>query len=302
MAQVLVAALYRFSTLDKCDVLRAALQSLCDRLDLRGTLLLASEGINGTVAGSESGVRCLIGFLREQPGFEALEPKFSVADNNPFHRMKVRIKSEIVSMGDKDVDPRERVGTYVDAKTWNDLLDDPEVIVLDTRNHYEVRVGTFERAHDPGIESFRDFPSWARANLDASKGQRIAMFCTGGIRCEKASALLLREGFDEVFHLEGGILRYLETTPESESRWKGECFVFDQRVALDHGLEPGTHTLCFGCQEPVSLEEARSSLHEHGVCCVRCHERTPQSLRERRRERGRQVALAHRRGKRHIGS
>lgn len=301
MPEIVVAALYHFAPVADPSALRNELQARCDALELHGTLLVAAEGINGTLAGTAASLDTIESHLRSLPGMHELSSKRSTCTEAPFLRMKVRLKREIVSIGDLEIDPRTRVGTYVDARSWDALLDDPEVLVLDTRNDYEVRVGTFEGAVDPGLNHFREFPEYVRNELAAHKQRPIAMFCTGGIRCEKASSLLLREGFTRVYHLEGGILRYLETTPPNQSKWHGECFVFDRRVAVNHRLEPGEHALCYGCLEPVSPADMQSPLHEDGVCCVRCHDRTPESLRERRRERARQVELAADRGERHIG-
>ncbi|MEL6184784.1 MAG: rhodanese-related sulfurtransferase [Myxococcota bacterium] len=298
---IVVAALYRFARLEDPEALRAALRSTGVQHGVVGTLLLASEGVNGTIAGSSAGIEALLHLLRAQPGFEALSPKLSYCSTPPFHRFKVRLKSEIVSMGEADIDPTREVGTYLDPRAWEAALDDPETLVVDTRNTYETRIGTFDGAVLPELGSFRDFPAWVKTHLDPARHRKVAMFCTGGIRCEKATALLLREGFEEVYHLEGGILRYLEETPPEQSRWQGECFVFDQRVAVDAQLRPGRHVLCFGCLEPVSPEDQRSPLYEEGVACPRCSERTTEDERVRRRERRRQMLLAEVRGARHLG-
>lgn len=295
-----IAALYAFAPLPEYAALEAPLEALCEARGIVGTLLLASEGINGTVAGPAAGIEALLQFLRKQPGFQDLQAKYSSAAAAPFGRMRVRLKKEIVTMGVPGIDPLERVGTYVPPEAWNDLVDDPEVVLVDTRNAYEVRIGTFMGAVDPGIDSFRDFPGWVSSNLDPKQHKKVAMFCTGGIRCEKATSLLLREGFEEVYHLEGGILRYLEQMPESETRWEGECFVFDRRVAVDHALEPGRHVLCFGCLEPLAPEELEHPDYEAGVCCHRCVARVDADTRERRRERMRQIAAARARGEEHL--
>jgi len=301
MGRFVIASLYKFVALSELELLRNALLSQCRDNNICGTLLLAPEGINGTVSGSREAIDAVLAWLREQPGLSDLDHKESFADTAPFHRLKVRIKDEIVTLRDHEVDPRARVGTYVDPQDWNALIADPDVIVIDTRNAYEVRVGSFKGAVDPGLENFCDFPAWAQANLDPQRQPKIAMYCTGGIRCEKASSLLLREGFPEVYHLKGGILRYLEKVDESSSAWDGECFVFDQRVALDHNLAPGHHTLCFGCREPVAPEDRQNPDFENNVCCPRCAGTTDEPTRERRRERARQIELAAARGERHIG-
>ena len=295
-----IAALYAFAPLAGYAELQAPLEALCEAHGIVGTLLLASEGINGTVAGPADGIEALLQFLRAQPGFQDLRAKYSSAAQAPFGRMRVRLKKEIVTMGVDGIDPLERVGTYVPPQAWNELVDDPDVVLVDTRNAYEVRIGTFVGAIDPAIESFRDFPRWVSEHLDPTKHKKVAMFCTGGIRCEKATSLLLREGFEEVYHLEGGILRYLEQIPEASTRWEGECFVFDRRVAVDHHLHPGRHVLCFGCLEPLAPEELEHPDYEAGVSCHRCVGRLDDDTRERRRERMRQIAAAKARGEEHL--
>lgn len=280
--------------------LQPALQELCESQQVVGTLLLAPEGVNGTIAGPASGVEAVLDRLRREPGLEALDAKYADASVPPFGRMRVRLKKEIVTMGVPGIDPLERVGTYVEPEDWNALVDDPEVLVIDTRNEYEVRIGTFVGAVDPATGSFRDFPAWVKANVDPARHKKVAMFCTGGIRCEKATSLLLREGVPEVYHLKGGILRYLERTDPAESRWNGECFVFDRRVAVDHTLEPGRHVLCFGCLEPLAPEELEHADYEEGVCCHRCVGSTTQAQRASRRERMRQVRAAKARGDEHL--
>lgn len=297
-----VAAFYQFAPLSNLVSLQESLSRLCDSEGLRGTILLAPEGINGAVAGPERGIEALLISLRSLPGFEQLASKLSTSNCAPFHRMKVRLKREIVTMGDAEIDPVTRVGDYVAPEDWNDIIRDPATLVIDARNDYEVRVGTFVGALNPNISSFRDFPAWVKEHLDPAVHSRVAMFCTGGIRCEKATSLLLREGFESVQHLQGGILNYLKKVPESASTWNGECFVFDQRVALNHDLEQGVHSLCFGCQEPLAPKDLEHPDYEPSVCCSRCASSTSPDLRENRRERARQVALAERRGERHVGS
>ncbi len=300
MTGSVIAALYAFAPLPAYESLQAPLQELCAQNQIVGTLLLAAEGVNGTVAGPAEGIENLLAHLRQQPGLEALEAKYATASQAPFGRMRVRLKQEIVSMGVPGIDPLEQVGTYVEPEDWNALVDDPEVLLVDTRNAYEVRIGTFVGAVDPGTESFRDFPAWVAENVDPSRHKKVAMFCTGGIRCEKATSLLLREGVAEVFHLKGGILRYLEKTAPEQSRWRGECFVFDRRVAVDHALRPGRHVLCFGCLEPLSPEETEHADYEAGVSCHRCAGRLDDQTRARRRERMRQIAAAKARGEQHL--
>ena len=303
---VTVAALYRFARFEDCAALREPLDRLCRDHGVRGTLLLAREGINGTIAGTPEGISAILAHIRALPGCADVDVKLSSAATMPFHRLKVRIKQEIVTMGQPDIDPRASVGTYVDAQDWNALISDPNTIVIDTRNDYEVAAGTFEHAIDPGTASFRDFPAWFRQERERlfgeGKSPKVAMFCTGGIRCEKSTAFLKQEGIDEVFHLKGGILKYLETVPEEVSLWRGECFVFDQRVTVGHGLVEGSHSLCFSCRRPVSPEGRLSALYEEGISCAACHgERTPEQ-RASARERHRQETLAVRRGVAHVGA
>jgi UPF0176 protein len=297
-----IAALYRFARFADPPGLVAPLQAACEAEDVRGTLLVAPEGINGTIAGPEAGLARAIAAIRAITGLAELDIKFSQAEQSPFLRMKVKLKREIVTIGDDAVDPLKAVGTYVEAKDWNALISDPDVVLIDVRNDYEHRIGTFEGAIDPGTASFRDFPAYVRAELGDAKGRRIAMFCTGGIRCEKASAFMLQEGFAEVHHLKGGILRYLEDVPQSESRWQGGCFVFDERVAVRHGMAPdGRYTLCHGCRQPLSADDCRDPAHEEGVACRHCAGGMTPERRASARERHRQMRLAAARGVPHIG-
>jgi UPF0176 protein len=251
--------------------------------------------VNGTIAGSAAAIDRLLAEIRAFPGFEALGHKRSYAEQQPFRKLRVRLKREIVTIGDAEIDPRARVGEYVGAREWDALLEDPDVVVIDTRNDYEVRIGAFERAIDPGIRSFREFPQWCRTNLDPARHRTIAMYCTGGIRCEKASSLLLREGFERVVHLEGGILKYLEDTPIDRSRWRGECFVFDERVSVDAALRPGKFRLCYGCKQPVDDADQARPEYEYGVSCHRCLAQSSAVQLESRRERVRQLERARRR-------
>lgn len=299
-----VAALYRFSTIADCAAVRDRLEALC-RPEVRGTLLVAHEGLNGTIAGPPDAIERVLAGIRALPGLARLDVKYATAAAMPFHRLKVRIKPEIVTMGQPDLDPSD-AGTYVAPADWNALIADPDTVVIDTRNDYEAAVGAFEGAVQPNTRGFRDFPDWfrteGRALLDRPNPPRVAMYCTGGIRCEKATAFLKAEGVQDVFHLEGGILRYLETTPEAESLWRGECFVFDERVAVGHGLTPGSHSLCRGCRMPVSEEGRKSPLYVEGVCCDRCHDARSDEQRARYRERHRQMEIAERLAIDHIGA
>jgi len=297
-----VAALYRFCRLERFEELRAPLAAFCCGRGIKGTLLLAREGINGTVAGSGEAVAELIGWLEAVPEFVGLEVKYSRAADMPFHRMKVRLKREIVTMGVEGIDPLDGTGAYVVPQDWNALISDPDTIVVDTRNDYEVAIGTFRGAVDPKTSSFREFPQWVEEHRDELQGRKVAMFCTGGIRCEKATAYVKSLGIEDVFHLRGGILKYLEEVPAEQSLWDGECFVFDERVAVSHGLEQGEATLCRACRHPLTPEERSSPLFQEGVACPHCHELRSDEDRARYAERQRQVELADKRGQRHIGS
>jgi UPF0176 protein len=299
-----VAALYQFCRLDDPEALRAPLQRLCRTQGVRGTLLLAHEGINGTIAGPAPAIATVLAHIRALPGCAALEAKFSTAPAMPFHRTKVRVKREIVTMGQPDLDPQSHAGTYVDAHDWNALIADPATLVIDTRNAYEVAVGTFAGAIDPQTRAFSEFPAWFRAHRDAllAGKTKVAMFCTGGIRCEKSTAFLRAEGVEQVYHLKGGILKYLETVAPEHSAWQGECFVFDQRVAVGQGLAPGTHALCHACRMPVSPADCQSALYEPGVSCPACHAQRTDEQRAAYRERHRQEALAAAQGRAHVGA
>ncbi len=304
-APIRVAALYRFAAIADCKAVRDRLEALC-RPEVRGTLLVAHEGLNGTIAGPEAAVERVLDGIRALPGFAGLDVKFAAAAAMPFHRLKVRIKPEIVTMGQPDLDPAANAGTYVAPADWNALIRQPDVVVIDTRNDYEAAVGAFEGAIQPNTRAFRDFPDWfrneGRALLAGPTPPRVAMYCTGGIRCEKATAFLKAEGIEDVFHLEGGILRYLETTPQADSSWRGECFVFDERVAVGHSLTPGSHSLCRGCRMPVSEAGRASPQYIDGVCCDRCAENRTEADRARYLERAKQVEIAARRGVAHIGA
>ncbi|KQW81866.1 oxygen-dependent tRNA uridine(34) hydroxylase TrhO [Brevundimonas sp. Root1279] len=304
-----VAALYRFARIDDREAVRDRLEALC-RPEVRGTLLVAHEGLNGTIAGPPEAIQRVLDGIRALPGFAELDVKFSEAAAMPFYRMKVRIKAEIVTMGEPDLDPATEAGTYVSPAEWNALIADPDTIVIDTRNDYEADVGAFAGAIQPNTRSFRDFPDWFRSEgralldrpRDGSGPPKVAMYCTGGIRCEKATAFLKAEGVQDVHHLEGGILRYLETTPEADSLWRGECFVFDERVAVGHGLSEGSHTLCRGCRMPVSEAGRASPRYVEGVCCERCHDARSEEQRGRYLERARQMEIAAQLGIDHVGA
>ncbi|WP_034922594.1 rhodanese-related sulfurtransferase [Erythrobacter sp. SD-21] len=300
-----IAALYHFTRFEDPAALRPALLARAETNGVRGTLLLAQEGINGTIAGSDAGIETVLDHIRSLPGCEKLDWKESRAAQMPFHRTKVRLKHEIVTMGQPDLDPVNGVGTYVDAQDWNALIADPDTILIDTRNDYEVAIGTFEGAIDPETKSFREFPEWFRARRAEFEAEgrtpKIAMFCTGGIRCEKSTAFVKSEGLDEVYHLKGGILKYLEDIPEDQSRWQGECFVFDERVSVKHSLDVGSHSLCRACRRPLSEPDLAHEHYEEGVSCHQCFPERSDEQRARYRERQRQEKLAAARGEEHIG-
>jgi len=302
MEGFVVAALYRFVTLDDYRELREPLLDQCLAAGVKGTLLLAAEGINGTIAGSRDGIDRVLAWLRSESRLAALEHKESLDDEMPFYRMKVKLKREIVTMGIAGIDPNRVVGTYVAPRDWNTLVNDPEVVLIDTRNRYEVDIGTFRGAIDPATTSFREFPRYVRENLDPARHRKVAMFCTGGIRCEKASAFMLQEGFEEVYHLQGGILKYLEEVPEAESIWEGECFVFDNRVAVNHRLEKGRYDQCHGCRHPITAEDKASERYQQGVCCPHCYDSLTEEQKARFAERQKQMELAAQRGEQHVGA
>lgn len=301
MPAVHILALYQFAELPGFADLQEPLRSLCEAKELQGTLLLAAEGINGTVAGSRAGLEALLSYLHAQVGLQQINAKWSTAQSMPFLRMKVRLKNEIVTMGVPGTDPRAFNGRRVRGEQWNALLDDPEVLVIDTRNDYEVDVGTFPGAIAPHTEHFREFPQFVAEHLDPQKHRKVAMFCTGGIRCEKATHHLLKSGFAEVYHLDGGILQYFEDMPAQENRWQGECFVFDGRVSVDKELRPGSYTQCHACRHPLSPAERDDRRFEPGVSCPHCADRIDEHKKARLAERERQMQLAEERQQRHLG-
>ena len=295
-----VAALYHFTRFDAPAALRAPLIEACRAGGVRGTLLLASEGINGTIAGPRDGIDAVLAHIRALPGCADLDWKESTASEPPFRKMKVRLKREIVTMGQPDIDPRAQVGHYVEPADWNALIADPDVAVIDTRNDYETAIGTFDGAIDPKTGSFGEFPEWWQANKASFEGKKIAMFCTGGIRCEKSTNYLLGQGVEDVYHLKGGILRYLEEVPAEDSTWNGACFVFDGRVSVGHGLREGPHELCHACRRPILPEDRTRPEFEAGVSCHHCRDQTSEDDKARFRERQRQIDLAKARGTRHL--
>lgn len=298
----IVAALYHFTRFADPKALREPLLELCKTHGIGGTLLLAHEGVNGTIAGTRAGIDAVLTHLRGLPGCADLEHKESLSDTPPFNRMKVRLKREIVTMGQPDVDPLAGTGHYVDPSDWNALITSPDVAVIDTRNDYEVGIGTFDGAIDPETKSFGEFPAWWEENKERFHNKKIAMFCTGGIRCEKSTNFLIGQGVEDVYHLKGGILKYLEEVPKEESTWDGECFVFDARVSVGHGLEEGPHMLCYACRRPILPEDKNRAEYEEGVSCHQCLNEKSEDDKERFRERQKQVALARLRGEKHMGS
>lgn len=285
-----IAAFYRFTPIGDAEALRLELKQKLTLLDLCGTLLVAPEGINGTLAGTEGAIDAMLEMLRGATGLPREEVKFSEAAEKPFNRLKIRLKREIITFHQPDADPSVQVGTRVAAKDWNALIVDPDVLLLDTRNRYETRLGSFEEAVDPGIEQFSDFADFVRQNLDATRHQKVAMFCTGGIRCEKASSFMLQEGFSEVYHLKGGILKYLEEISAPDSRWRGDCYVFDHRMAVGQGLSTGRYEMCFSCGEALTAADRSEPQFEEGVSCPLCYERTSQADKARFRMRHSQFA------------
>ena len=300
--QYVTCAMYKFVALPHFASLRAPLLEAMTSNQIFGTLLLAAEGINGTVSGTREGIDNLLHWINQQPGLENIDSKESYDDKIPFYRTKVKLKKEIVTMGVEGIDPKRTVGTYVKPEDWNDLISDPDVVLVDTRNDYEVQVGTFKNAIDPKTTSFREFPEWSKNNLDAEKNKKVAMFCTGGIRCEKSTAFLKEQGFEEVYHLQGGILKYLEKVPENESLWQGECFVFDNRVTVDHNLNSGSYDQCHACRMPITEYEKTLDSYIEGVSCLHCHNKVSEQQLKRFAQRQKQVKLAKARGESHIGA
>ena len=301
MPQIVVCALYKFVTLENYQALRQPIHDVMEKNHVRGTLLLANEGINGTIAGSRHAIDTVITWLKSDPRLAELECKESITSVMPFNRTKVKLKKEIVTMGIEGIDPKQVVGTYVNAQDWNSLIDDPEVLVIDTRNDYEFQVGTFKNAINPNTQSFREFPQYVKENLDSDKHKKVAMFCTGGIRCEKSTAFLKQQGFDEVYHLKGGILKYLEEMPIESTLWEGECFVFDERVTVNHHLEKGSYDQCNACRLPITEADKISDKYQQGVSCPHCFDKVTIEQRARFSEREKQMALAKKRGESHLG-
>ena len=284
----IVATFYKFVDISEPEAKQTQILAWCEENNIKGTIILASEGINGTIAGSEQEIACILSHLRSLQDLADLEHKESTAKKPPFARLKVKVKSEIVTLGLPAVNPTQQVGTYVDPQDWNQIISDPEIVVIDTRNDYEVEIGSFQRAKNPNTESFREFPEYIAENLDPQRHPKVAMFCTGGIRCEKASSYMLSQGFKEVYHLKGGILKYLENVPPQESMWEGECFVFDERVAVKEGLEIGSHELCYACGHPISQADKQSPRYEIHISCPHCYDRLTPEKKARQEDRRRQ--------------
>ncbi|MDU0356270.1 rhodanese-related sulfurtransferase [Paraglaciecola aquimarina] len=296
-----VCALYKFVSLENFEALRQPLLQFMESNNIKGTLLLAHEGINGTVSGTRESIDALLAWLNADERLNPISTKESLDDTQPFHRTKVKLKKEIVTLGVEGIDPLKTVGTYVKPKDWNALISDPEVLLIDTRNDYEIEIGTFQNAVNPKTDSFREFPQYVKDNLDPAKHKKVAMFCTGGIRCEKSTAYMKEQGFDEVFHLEGGILQYLEDVPKDDTMWEGDCFVFDNRVAVNHDLEKSDYDQCYACRLPITEEDKLSDVFEAGVSCPKCHGTHSEEQIKRFREREKQVNLAKERNEEHLG-
>ena len=301
--EILVATLYKFVEINDLLSLQDNLYNICEENNIMGTILIADEGINGTISGKDNQIKQTISSLLSDERFSNLEIKYSSTDRQPFHRMKVRLKKEIVTIGLPEINPNKKVGTYVKPEDWNDLISDPNVIVIDTRNKYETKIGSFQNALDPETSSFREFPDWVKKfkNSKENSNKKIAMFCTGGIRCEKASSLMKEEGFEDVYHLQGGILKYLETIDKENSLWNGECFVFDQRVCLTDELEVGSYKMCFACRMPITEEEMQNEKYIEGISCIYCYDKTTEEKKERFGSRQKQILLAKERGEKHLG-
>lgn len=302
MSEFVVCAMYKFVALENYKEIREPLHQVMEENGIKGTLLLAQEGINGTVSGTREGIDALLAYLNADTRINPISFKESIHETQPFYRTKVKLKKEIVTMGVEGIDPRQTVGTYVKPADWNALISDPDVTVIDTRNDYEIEIGTFEHAINPNTETFREFPEYVEKHLDKNTHKKVAMFCTGGIRCEKSTAYLKEQGFEEVYHLEGGILQYLEDVPEKDSLWKGDCFVFDNRVAVNHDLERSEYDQCYACRLPITEEDKLSDKYESGVSCPKCYGKHSEEQIARFREREKQVNLARERNEEHVGS
>ena len=301
--EILVASLYKFVEINDLLSLQDNLYNICEENNIMGTILIANEGINGTISGKHNEIKETISSLISDNRFSNIEIKYSSTDKQPFHRMKVRLKKEIVTIGIPEINPNKKVGRYVKPEDWNELISNPDVVVIDTRNKYETKIGSFQNALDPKTASFREFPDWVKKfkNSEENANKKIAMFCTGGIRCEKASSLMKEEGFEDVYHLQGGILKYLETVDKENSLWNGECFVFDQRVCLTDELEVGSYKMCFACRMPITEKEMLDEKYIEGISCIYCYDKTTKEKKERFGSRQKQILLAKERGEKHLG-
>lgn len=296
-----IAALYKFVKLENYVDLKTPLLEKMKSLDVKGTLLLAREGINGTISGTKNSIDSILDYLKSDPRLKDISHKESYTNEHAFYRTKVKLKKEIVTLGIENIDPTTQAGNYVAPEKWNELISDPDVILLDTRNDYEIKIGTFEGAINPNIKSFKEFPEWVKKNLDPKRNKKVAMFCTGGIRCEKSTSLLNQYGFENVYHLEGGILKYFENIQTSKSKWNGECFVFDQRVSVNQELQKGNYDQCYGCRMPLTEEDKKSDQYIPGVSCHHCYSKTSNIQKVRFNERSKQVKIAKKRGEKHLG-
>ncbi len=306
MDNICIISFYKFVKILELEKLKVKIENICNKFDIKGTILIAPEGINGTIEGSQNNIDRFLLEFKINKNFSDIEPKYSYSKKDSFNRMKVRLKKEIVTIGDTKVDPNKYVGKYIDPSEWNEFISDPNTMLIDTRNAYEVSIGTFKGAINPETKSFRDLPKWIKNNLetidDNYKDKKIAMFCTGGIRCEKSTSYLVQKGFTNVSHLKGGILKYLENVPKNESLWDGECFVFDQRVSVAEELKPGTYLMCHGCRMPLKHEDTLLETYIHGVSCKYCHNKKSPESKKRYADRQKQIDLATQRGEKHIGS
>lgn len=301
MNNIKVSTFYNFTAFDNLKEIREPLLIFCKKNKIKGSILIAFEGINGTIAGNPHEIEIVLKYIKSLPGCNSIKSKNSYTSTMPFNRMKVRIKKEIVKMGQPNIDPRKAVGKYITAENWNELMENDDIVIIDTRNEYEVEIGTFEGSINPKTESFSQFPKWWEDNKSKYLNKKIAMFCTGGIRCEKSSNYLLNNGVQDVYHLEGGILKYLENIEEKNSKWQGECYVFDHRVSVVHGLNNGSYDCCFACGRPISENDKKQSSYEYGVSCKKCINEFSEKRKTQFRERQKQIQLAEKKGERHLG-
>ncbi|MDG2001553.1 MAG: rhodanese-related sulfurtransferase [Alphaproteobacteria bacterium] len=306
MNNICIISFYKFVTILDLEKLKIQIENICLMFETKGTILIAPEGINGTIEGSKDNIEKFLETLKNDKNFSDIIPKYSYSSKDSFNRMKVRLKKEIVTIGNTEVNPNKYIGKYIEPNDWNELISDPNTILIDTRNEYEVAIGTFKGAINPKTKSFRDLPNWIKNNLENVdnnyKNKKIAMFCTGGIRCEKSTSYLVQKGFTNVSHLKGGILKYLENIPKKESLWDGECFVFDQRVSVAEKLKPGSYFMCHGCRMPLKPEDTKLKSYIHGVSCKYCHNKKSAESKKRYADRQKQINLALERGEKHIGS